>query len=440
LARVEALTAFHHLLAGNEFTIVTDHQPLMYLKTSRTPTKKQRRWRGYIGQFRTKIIHRPGQWNYLADALSRLYTQDKSCPHTVQDPTQEDSESDTSSLTHFTESEDMFRFEILEVNYNHNHSDCSSNCSIHRAALDPSDYRNKDPINNWGNYHSISSSRSDEEIAHSAQHWSDCFLLMCPVHEDDKIRNKVYGGELSSSPPLDNSQQGAMQDAMDPEINEETSLSTRPRPDLLKIKRRLHEALGWTTANVPCESPECPVHQAPRPSPTKPLYVGPLASHNVIPVIEPRKLPHHDRNLYQVYNDIAEEEESEVTRWERIVDERDVVQAMNEMETIWREQMIKGYRNDPKYQLAEDTNNTSRGGKMQHYRIRDGLLYASTRGGEDCLYIPKGHGINGETVRELMISEIHTKGHHSADRNLRYASEYIYWQEMRKDFRHFVKQ
>jgi len=442
LAIVDALTAYHYLLAGNEFTIVTDHQPLMYLKTSRTPTKKQLSWRGYIGQFRTKIIYRPGQWNYLADALSRLYTEDKSYPHTVQDATQEDSESDTSPLTHFTETdpEDMSRFEVLEVNYNHNHSDCSSNCSIHRAALDPSNYRNKDPINNWGDYHSISSGRSDEEIAHSAQHWSDCFVLICPVHEDDKIRNKVYAGELSSSPPIDNPQQGAMQDPMDLENNEETILSPRPRPDLSKIKRRLHEALGCTTTNIPCESPGCPVHHAPRPSPTKPLYGGPLASHNIIPVIEPPKLPHHNGNLYQLYNDIAEEEESEVIRWERIVDERDVVQVMNEMETIWREQIIKGYRNDPVYQLAQDSSNTSRGEKMEYYRIRNYLLYATTRGGEDCLYIPKGHEINGETLRELMISEIHTKGHHSADRNLRYASEYIYWPEMRKDFRDFVRQ
>ena len=96
-------------------------------------------------------------------------------------------------------------------------------------------------------------------------------------------------------------------------------------------------------------------------------------------------------NLYQVYNDIAEAEESEVTRWERIVYERDVVQAMNEMQSIWREQMIKGYRNDPVYQLTQDSSNTSRGGKMQHYHIKNGLLYATTRGGEDCLYIPKGH-------------------------------------------------
>jgi len=102
--------------------------------------------------------------------------------------------------------------------------------------------------------------------------------------------------------------------------------------------------------------------------------------------------------------------------------------------------MIKGYGNDPVYQLAQDSSNTSRGGKMQHYRIRNDLLYATTRGGEDCLYIPKGYGINGETLRELMISEIHTKGHHSTDRNLWYAFEYINWPEIRKHFRDFVRQ
>jgi len=198
---------------------------------------------------------------------------------------------------------------------------------------------------------------------------------MCPVHDNDKIMNKVYACELKSSPPLDDLQQGAMQDAMDPEVDKATILSPRPRPDLSKIKRRLHEALDCTTTNVPCESLVCPVHQAHRLSPTKPLYGGTLASHNLIPVIEPPKLPHHDRNLYQVYNDIPEEEESEVTRWEIIVDARDVVQTMNEMETIWRVQMIKEYRNDPVYKLAQNSSNTSQGGKMQHYRIRNGLLY-----------------------------------------------------------------
>ena len=73
-----------------------------------------------------------------------------------------------------------------------------------------------------------------------------------------------------------------------------------------------------------------------------------------------------------------------MTRWERILDERDIVQARNEMETILREQMVKGYRNHSIYQLSQDSNNISRGGKMQHYRIGYGLLYATTSGGEEC--------------------------------------------------------
>ena len=339
LVIIDALAVFHHLLAGNEFTIVTDHQPLMYLKTSRTPTKKQLRWRGFIGQFRTKAVYRPGQWNYLADVLSQLYTEDKTYPHTAKDPTQEDSENDTTPLTQYIEPDfaDMSRFEPLEVDYTQHCSDCNSDCSVHQAMLDPTNYRNKNPINTWGDYQSISSSRSNEVIKHSAQHWSDCFVLMCPDHEDDKIMNKVYVGEAPSSPPVNDPQQGAMEAAMDTDLDEERVLSPRPRPDLSAIKRRLHEALGCSTDTYLCESPECPAHQAGRASPTKPLYGGPLSTHNVIPVIEPPRLPHHDRSLYEVYNDIAEEEESDVTRWERIVDKRDIVQARNEMETIWRE-------------------------------------------------------------------------------------------------------
>jgi len=172
----------------------------------------------------------------------------------------------------------MSQFEVLKVNYNHNHLDCSSNCSIHQAALDTSDCRSKDPINNWGDYWSISSGRSNEKIAHSAQHWSDCFVLMCPVPEDDKIMNKVCAGELESSPPLNDPQQRAMQDAMDPEIDQETILSPRPRPHLSKIKRRLHEALGCTTTNVPCECPECRCTKPPDPhlpSPSKEGHLPP---------------------------------------------------------------------------------------------------------------------------------------------------------------------
>ena len=54
-----------------------------------------------------------------------------------------------------------------------------------------------------------------------------------------------------------------------------------------------------------------------------------------------------------MYNDIAEGGESVVTREEVIVNEGEVLQAINEMETIWRKPIIKAYRNDCVYQLAK---------------------------------------------------------------------------------------
>ena len=37
--------------------------------------------------------------------------------------------------------------------------------------------------------------------------------------------------------------------------------------------------------------------------------------------------------------------------------------------------MVKGYWDDPSYQLAQDSNNTSKGGKRQHYPLAmDGYM------------------------------------------------------------------
>lgn len=146
---MNVVTSFHHLLAGNEFTIVTEHQPLMYLMTRRTPIKRQLRWGGFGDQFLTEIVYRPGQCIYLANAFWRLYTEDKKYPHTAQHSTQEDSEYDNSLLTHFIKSNlaNMARFETREVEYSNHLSDCNSNFSIHQAALDLNDYTNKSSIN-----------------------------------------------------------------------------------------------------------------------------------------------------------------------------------------------------------------------------------------------------------------------------------------------------
>jgi len=48
--------------------------------------------------------------------------------------------------------------------------------------------------------------------------------------------------------------------------------------------------------------------------------------------------------------------------------------------------------------------------------------------------------MNSKTLRELAMSEIHNKGHHSAERNLQYATEYLFWPEMRKGFQDFIAQ
>src|ERR1700712_2272995 len=124
---------------------------------------------------------------------------------------------------------------------------------------------------------------------------------MCPDHEDDKTMNNVYAGELPSSPPAGPSR--AMEDAMETEPEPEV-MSPRPCLDFSGIKRRLHGALGCTILAIPCESPECPVHQTSRPSSSKPLCGGPLSHLYIIPVIEPPSLPYHDQALYEVYNDI----------------------------------------------------------------------------------------------------------------------------------------
>ena len=217
--------------------------------------------------------------------------------------------------------------------------------------------------------------------------------------------------------------------------------SSRPRFDLGTIKKRVTDTLSYTSDYVDnCKETECPVYQNARPPPTRPLYGGALSHYDqVTPVIEPASLPHHHRQLYEVFDNIQEEED-EVTWLERVKDETDIGQVVSEMESLWREQMINWYRNDPVWKVANHTSNTARAGVTQHYRVRDGLLYATTTMGEDCLYILQGHGRNGATLRELVIEEIRNKGHHSADGNLRYTTEYICAPEIRKDFRNFVQQ
>ncbi|GKT30989.1 hypothetical protein ADUPG1_001786, partial [Aduncisulcus paluster] len=58
-----------YYLRGREFTLHTDHQNLLYVKT--TSSAKVERWRTYLSDFTFKTVHIKGELNKLADALSR---------------------------------------------------------------------------------------------------------------------------------------------------------------------------------------------------------------------------------------------------------------------------------------------------------------------------------------------------------------------------------
>ncbi|WP_442959988.1 Ty3/Gypsy family RNase HI domain-containing protein [Providencia sp. PROV201] len=99
LAIIDALHSFSHILLGRKFTIVTDHRPLIHLKTAKNPSRKQLRWLTELSKYDANIEYQQGCKNYLADALSRVYedsTTDGKNPYYAKDTTLEtDDLSDT---------------------------------------------------------------------------------------------------------------------------------------------------------------------------------------------------------------------------------------------------------------------------------------------------------------------------------------------------------
>lgn len=74
LAIYKAIRHFQPLLEGRNFSIITDHRPLIHAFTqkSESATPLRIRWLSYISQFTTQIIYRPGKDNVVADSLSRI--------------------------------------------------------------------------------------------------------------------------------------------------------------------------------------------------------------------------------------------------------------------------------------------------------------------------------------------------------------------------------
>ena len=71
-AVVRALKTWEHYLRAKDFILYTDHQALKYLSTQKQiRSDMHARWSAYIEKFSYKLVHKSGQQNRVADALSR---------------------------------------------------------------------------------------------------------------------------------------------------------------------------------------------------------------------------------------------------------------------------------------------------------------------------------------------------------------------------------
>jgi hypothetical protein len=83
LAIVWGTATFRPYLLGQHFTIVTDHQPLTFIQSSRDSHGKLARWASKLSEFDFSIVYRKGSKNTNADMLSRLPEQNTASSNTV---------------------------------------------------------------------------------------------------------------------------------------------------------------------------------------------------------------------------------------------------------------------------------------------------------------------------------------------------------------------
>jgi len=126
----EAIRHFRYLLEGREFTIYTDHKPLIYafIKNSdRSP--RQSRLLSYIAQFSTKIEYLADKDNNVANSLSRI--------ETIRFPTQFDLSELSSARARsgtFLKSSDHF-LSLKKLTWGPNHTQIY--CDIGNESLRP---------------------------------------------------------------------------------------------------------------------------------------------------------------------------------------------------------------------------------------------------------------------------------------------------------------
>lgn len=71
LAILYSVSHFRPYLYGRKFTIVTDHLPLVWMRTAKDPTSRLARWRLKLEEYDFDVLYKAGKTNVNADALSR---------------------------------------------------------------------------------------------------------------------------------------------------------------------------------------------------------------------------------------------------------------------------------------------------------------------------------------------------------------------------------
>lgn len=77
LAIVWAIENFRHYLYGQHFLVVTDHRPLTFLLSSKNVNNRLHRWKLILMEYNFEIIHKDGAQNVVADALSRIKSNEE---------------------------------------------------------------------------------------------------------------------------------------------------------------------------------------------------------------------------------------------------------------------------------------------------------------------------------------------------------------------------
>ena len=76
LAILKALTKWEDKLISRKFMVITDHQSLEFFSRQKHLSGRQARWAEYLSRFDFEVVYVKGQYNIVADCLSRYYSSD----------------------------------------------------------------------------------------------------------------------------------------------------------------------------------------------------------------------------------------------------------------------------------------------------------------------------------------------------------------------------